>query len=439
MNFIQRQFNDENSWISEWKKDGWEYAYAPIQVGFDKIKLKLELGDIDYNRLQSAVNESKLNADSWLFAKTTTDSNVALDICNDSDTLYTYIKVELGNNDILTITPTGIDRKDNCSLVLHIKAHKYLGNIYNNTVEEEIAYIQTKLHEIEELTGLYFNPEYLELTEAEINMNLLYELESMSFVDIQKTIGVYQIVNGKSSNNGYTVSSIKKSTVDAMPSAIKGKRKISLYTRYTDIDINIYDKSYETKHNYNDTFDKDADRLDMIQSNYLRIEFRLSKRGIGTYLPDSNLVRLCQSDIEDAFKKIYKKCIHDNIVKYYRNWDLRLQKYFSNLDITNYKNRSAWKKDFLLDISSQLNNEGDGYLYLTKDELKSYIKMIPAPSVQKNAKKIVEQIIKEMESKREMPIKVVNEIPYKVIDEFILNFAGCQEQVIWYLPNKDIA
>lgn len=224
-----------------------------------------------------------------------------------------------------------------------------------------------------------------------------------------------------------------------MPSAINGKRKISLYTRYTDIDINIYDKSYETKHNYNDTFDKDADRLDMIQSNYLRIEFRLSKRGIGTYLPDSNLVRLCQSDIEDAFKKIYKKCIHDNIVKYYRNWDLRLQKYFSNLDITNYKNRSAWKKDFLLDISSQLNNEGDGYLYLTKDELKSYIKMIPAPSVQKNAKKIVEQIIKEMESKREMPIKVVNEIPYKVIDEFILNFAGCQEQVIWYLPNKDIA
>ena len=65
--------------------------------------------------------------------------------------------------------------------------------------------------------------------------------------------------------------------------------------------------------------------------------------------------------------------------------------------------------------------------------------MIPASSVQKNAKKIVEQIIKEMESKREMPIKVVNEIPYKVIDEFILNFAGCQEQVIWYLPNKDIA
>lgn len=94
---------------------------------------------------------------------------------------------------------------------------------------------------------------------------------------------------------------------------------------------------------------------------------------------------------------------------------------------------------FLLDISSQLNNEGDGYLYLTKDELKSYIKMIPASSVQKNAKKIVEQIIKEMESKREMPIKVVNEIPYKVIDEFILNFAGCQEQVIWYLSNKDIA
>lgn len=210
MNFIQRQFNDENSWISEWKKDGWEYAYTPIQVGFDKIKLKLELEDINYGRLKSAINESKLNENSWLFAKTTTDSNVALDICNDSDTLYTYIKVDLGNNDILTITPTGIDRKDNCSLVLHIKAHKYLGNIYNNIVEEEIAYIQTKLHEIEELTGLYFNPEYLELTEAEINMNFLYELETMSFVDIQNTIGVYQIVNGKSSNNGYTVSSIKK-------------------------------------------------------------------------------------------------------------------------------------------------------------------------------------------------------------------------------------
>ena len=89
-----------------------------------------------------------------------------------------------------------------------------------------------------------------------------------------------------------------------------------------------------------------------------------------------------------------------------------------------------------MDISAQLGNEGDGFLYLTKEELKSYIKLISASTAKKNANKIAEQILYDMESKRDMPIRIVNEVPYKVIDEFILNFSGVQEQAIWYLPNN---
>lgn len=436
MQFIQDELKKDNDWVSKWISDGWKNEYCPIQVGFDRVILKLTLKSIDYDILQSAIDVCKLNEDNWIFTKTTSDQDISLNICKSNSVKYTYIKVNLGNNDILTITPTGKDRTDNCTLILHIAPHKYLGNIYNNCVCDEISFIHNKMAEIEQLTGLCFDRNYLELTEAEINMNFLYDLESMTFADIVNAIGAYQIMNKKSTNNGFSISTLKKSVVDAMTSSIIGKNKISIYTRYTDVDINIYDKSYEAKHGYNLEFDKDNDKIDMIQSNYLRIEFKFSKRGISTYLPSSNLNNLTQIDIEEAFKKIYRKYIHDNVVKYYRSWDLRLQKYFGQLDISAYKNRSAWKKDFLLDISAQLRNEGDGFLYLTKEELKSYIKLIPAPSVKKNANKIAEQILYEMESKRDMPIRIVDEVPYKVIDEFILNFSGVQEQAIWYLPNN---
>ena len=248
---IQDELKKDNDWISKWISDGWKNEYCPIQVGFDRVILKLTLESIDYDILQSAIDICKFNEDNWIFTKTTSDQDISLNVCKSSNVKYTYIKVNLGNNDILTITPTGKDRADNCTLILHIAPHKYLGNIYNNCVLDEISFIHGKMTEIEQLTGLCFNRYYLELTEAEINMNFIYDLESMTFTDIVNAIGVYQIMNKKSTNNGFSISTLKKSVVDAMSCSIIGKRKISMYTRYTDVDINIYDKSYEAKHGYN--------------------------------------------------------------------------------------------------------------------------------------------------------------------------------------------
>ena len=108
------------------------------------------------------------------------------------------------------------------------------------------------------------------------------------------------------------------------------------------------------------------------------------------------------------------------------------------VDMTDPHKRATWKKDIIAKISSQIKTDTNGFIYMTPDDIKAYVKLISSKSAIKNAKKITEQLIDEIEKNHKHSIKIVDEKPYKLMRDFIINFSGKQEQTIWYLPNKSI-
>lgn len=440
MKFLQDKFTKENSCIQMWKKDGWLSADVPIQVGFDFVKLKLQLSYIDWNVFEQAQDVVNVGEGKFIWGNETNDIDNALNICTDPECnkMYTSIKIDLWNNDVLTIKTNKRSGIDNCQLDLHIKPHRYLGNIYNNSAEEEKAYVLERLHEIEQMSGIYFNHDFVEVIYAEINMNFLFDFDTMNFEEIVKSLGVYQIKNGKSSNNIYTVSDMKKGLVNSIAYTDIGQRAISIYTKYRDFDSVIYDKSFETKRGYNFKYNEKIDKLDMIQSNCMRIEFKIKKDGIQRYFGNINLMEYEQNTIEEVFKSLFEKNIYNEVEEYYIEWDKIIQQAFMRVDMTDPHKRATWKKDIIAKISSQIKSDTNGFIYITPEDMKAYVKLIPSKSAIKNAKKITEQLIDEIEKNHKHSIKIVDEKPYKLIRDFIINFSGKQEQTIWYLPNKSI-
>lgn len=105
MKFLQEKFTKENSWIEMWKKDGWLSADVPIQVGFDFVKLKLQLSYIDWNVFEQAQDVVNVGEGKFIWGNETNDIDNALNICTDPECnkMYTSIKIDLWNNDVLTI------------------------------------------------------------------------------------------------------------------------------------------------------------------------------------------------------------------------------------------------------------------------------------------------------------------------------------------------
>lgn len=362
---------------------------VPRRVGFDRIVLTLSVESIEWGVLNKKLQDEKAYQHHSVSVNKTSDAEQALSICNGLEPLpwVSSVRVVIDTN-VLSIRKCNIPgREDICLFEIHIKplsGYEYLGNISNNTCEEEQNHVKELMYVIKEEYGIHFREGYSVLRDVEINVNMKINRKEEHFIGPIEILGPYQ-----SALKGFNVSRF------GISGEIKFTKSESDFNRdlpgvqYTSANatsatriIKLYDKAYETQDNINR---KEERQINYIE-NLCRLEYELIKKEeISVYFcGKTNLFDLTQEDVENAFRELTNELIKKPLDMYYHIYDKAIEDYFEQIDI----NKPGWRRDLIMDIAKALDKSRIGYYNITDEELRYNVSLIKAPSVKAHGARI---------------------------------------------------
>lgn len=432
--FADQVYLDKTAW-GFMELEGYELFKIPRRVGIDKIKVVLNIKEINWERLEKAVKAEKELGVQIMKIQSTSGAEDSLRIC-DGTGPYPWVREILIplSNKRLSIRRGRFGDKDECTFevcICPLAGFEYLGNISNNSCEEEKEYMRQRLKEIEEAYGIYFVEGYAGIRHMELNVNFLPQFGMDGLV---KRIGPYQAKLTGFLHSTYRTHSEENAIVNRealWKKKLTGMRVTSLVSRSKTRDIDIYDKKEEIIREYDKDWKEGDPRIHKL-SALCRIEFTLHrKETIEAYCnKKSNLFELTQEDIENAFKKLATKLLKEPIEGYYREVDDAIEKYFERIDVKDRK----WREHLLGDIKELVRGYGVGAYNITKEEIQLYTTYIQAKSVSKNSSRMAKQTIKLFEKYGGKDILLTEkEKEYKKVLEWLCNIDGEEEQELFVL------
>ncbi|NLB79361.1 MAG: hypothetical protein GX796_11150 [Clostridiaceae bacterium] len=369
----------------------------PRRVGFDRIVLSLSVESIDWGVLNKKLQDEKTYQHRSVSVNNTSDAEQALSICNGSDPLpwVSSVRVTINTN-VLSIRKCNIPgREDICLFEIHIKpitGYEYLGNISNNTCEEEKNLVKELMMVIKGEYGICFREGYSVLREAEININMKINREEEHLIGPLEILGPYQ-----STIKGFYVSrfgipeenkpTISESDLCDLPGVQVTSAKAESATRI----IKLYDKAYETQSKIDI---KEKRQITYIE-NLCRLEYVIKKKEeIEVYFRGkTNLFDLTQEDVEYAYRKLTKELMKKPLDEYYHKYDKAIEDCFEHIDII----KMGWRNDLIWKIVKALNKKNVNYYNVTDEELRFWVSLIKAPSVKAHGARISSSIKKEID------------------------------------------
>lgn len=436
MDFFAEEVFLDKSMRKIHEANGYKFLTIPMRVGFDRIRVVLDIKEIDWDKLANAMErEKELHMDA-LTVKQTVNSEQALLICNGKQPLpwVSDIMIRFSNFTLSINRGNGRSNHDICSLEVFIsplKGYEYLGNFSNNSCEEEQSYVRELIQKIGENYGIYFIKDYADLRQMELNINFKMK---RGIVGAIETLGAYQ-----AKLNGFTHSEYKENGGESYlanketlwRTILSGVFPTGLVSTSTNRIVKIYDKSRETIYSNNKKTKSDVIIKEL--SKMCRIEYTVKRKEIiGQYCnKKSNLFELTQEDIEGAFRKLSEELLAIPIKDYYREIDDAFAKYLENLDIT--KDRK-WREKFFSRIVEKVNSYGAGIYIVTEDDIYSATSHMSAKTVTSNAKRTANLTIRVFKDMGNKSIRVVQgEKEYKAVLEWLCGIKGEEEQEIYVL------
>ena len=451
---------------------------VPRRVGFDRIVVGVKVYKIDWDTLKERVRKEKQYAEEKM--KTVTlwpvnDEDLILSVCQGEPRIcwYSSIQIRIGADTFLLRKCNISGRSDISKLEVHVKApngHECLGNIRNYTCEHEQERVRNLYNTLERQYGIYLDNSAT-LKEAEINVNVVlnkdrhcgnefefaarllknYQLYLDGFthdtytenkdIDIKPKRLNLEFINPNTNNNqillGYyanskmVISDLENNLMLKQPyryscfiefsNKIRGKKLTSIDSTSPTRDVNIYDKSFETEMKSN----RNIRLLDRI----CRVEYTIRReKEIKSYFGKTDLFILTQHDVERAFHKLSEKLIKGPIDMYYRKVNKEIEGLFERR-IT----KDNWRSQLVYEIVNIISRQNGIHYILTEEELDIYVRLLEGRSVKKNATRIKKSLIEQIDKIGSELIVVEEERISDCLLNWLINVAGDEEQMIYYI------
>jgi hypothetical protein len=142
-------------------------------------------------------------------------------------------------------------------------------------------------------------------------------------------------------------------------------------------------------------------------------------------------MKMNQSDVEEAFHKLAKKYIKKPLNEYYQEVYKIFDIAFFKIDIT----KSGWR-DALVSGLDKAVKELEGFVFITENEIKDYVKQINCKSIKKNCRRITESVVKKFKDNAACIIVAEKNISMDLAD-WLCSMQGEEPQNILFDIKKE--
>lgn len=435
MKLFRADLSKENSLIPMFEHLGYKRVNVPRRVGFDRIKIGLSVKSIDWDMLYNRSQVEKNFKHKSVSVNETVKGEQALNICNGLDPLpwVSSIRVTI-NSSVLTIRKCNIpSRNDICNFEIYIKpfqGHEILGNLSNNSCEEEQSYVKELMQVVAKEYGIHFEEGYSVLREVEINVTMKINRKEDGLIGPVEILGpvLTMLENFTSSRYGVPGKNRILNRGNLFVHDLPGVQDTSINAVSSTRKVKLYDKTFETKESNNSKKNKQITFME----NLCRLEYIISKREeIAVYFRGkTNLFDMTQDDLNYAFRKLTRVLLKEPLEEYYRDFDNAVEEYFKRINIHNRK----WRLELIRDLLLAVHNSRVGYYNMTEEELRHYVTVMNAASVTAHGARIASGIKNEIQKLDGRAIKVTKgKKEYIPLINWLCNIDGEEEQYIYYL------
>ncbi len=404
----------------------------PRWVGFDRIKVSPIVKAVDWNVFEAAYEKDKNEINHLMIVHPCRSKDLSLELSRTEkkEHWYSYIHIIIGTNNFIMKHPSLPNRRgdditfDVC--VPSIEGHECLGNVKNQTVDEKKNHVLQLFDVLQSRYGIVCDRRIAIMRDVELNVNFVLSGEYGDFRDVVRRLSMYQTSLKNFKNVTYTKSGKDKiyKSADTFESIVPTNKTNTLESVSKTRVLKIYDKSEEIIDNYK----KKNSGFSLMVDHISRIEIELKKKEeIKCYFEKKdNLFDLDQLGIEMAFTRFVEKFLTLPIKQYYKEMDESIEKLFKAIKINEY----AWKQGLINDIISTLG--GIFYEFLEED-LKSFVSLIPAPSVISNRARIIKQLTNEIRKNEGRAISIVSKRSHEELMDWLTDIKKeGEEQIVAY-------